>query len=67
MHPVHFDGSAFHTHLNVLSGFKLALLACPISDTESTPPNLAGGDPLVIMKSDRFIIYLVVLKPGHHL
>lgn len=67
VHPVHFDGSAFHTLLNVLCGFKLVFLACPISDTEPTPPNLVGGDPFIIMKSDRVIIYLVVLKPGVHL
>jgi hypothetical protein len=67
VHPVHFDGSTFHTLLNVLSRFKLVLLACPISNTEPTPPNLFGGDPFIIMKSDRIIIYLIVLKPGVHL
>jgi hypothetical protein len=67
VHPVHFDASGFHTLLNVLSGFKLGLVACPISDTEPTPPNLAGGDPFIVMRSDRYIIYLIVLKPGVHL
>ena len=56
MHPVHFNANRFHMLLNVLSGFKLGLVVCPISDTEPTPPNLARGDTFIIMKSDQYII-----------
>lgn len=60
---MHFDGSAFHTVLSTLSGYKLVLIGCPISDTEPTPPNLKHGDPFILMKNDRVIVYLVVLRP----
>lgn len=63
LHPVHFDGSAFHTVLSTLSGYKFAFIGCPISDTEPTPPNLKDGDPFILMRNERVIIYLVVIRP----
>lgn len=67
VHPAHFDGSAFHTLLSSLGGYKLIILACPVSDTAPTPPNLVDGDAFILMRGPDVVVYAVVIKPGDHL
>jgi hypothetical protein len=67
-HPVHFDASAFHTYLNAVDGRKLLLVACPVLDTENTPPKYADGDPFILISSKSVNVYLFVLdNPAQHL
>ena len=49
IHPVHVDGSGFCTLIGVVDSHKIFILGCPTSDTTTTPPNMEGSDPFILM------------------
>jgi hypothetical protein len=67
VHPVHFDASGFFTLISAVDGLKLFLIACPMSDTAPTLPNMVDSHPFLLMQGKNVTVYLVVLKPGNFL